>query len=90
MTPSGFYFGKNTIPEKLFKMINKKIDLSFKYNVLIGYAQAEEDAEKLKTLFKNTSDIFKNVRVLELGGALGVHAGPGAISVGAQKINDES
>ena len=39
-------------------------------------------------LLENNSDIFKNVRILEIGGALGVHTGPGALSASIQKIND--
>jgi len=88
MKPVSFYFGKNNIAEKLFKIVNKKIDLSFKYDVAIGHAQAKEDSKKIKLLFEKKSDVFKNVRVLEIGGALGVHTGPGALSVSVQKIND--
>ena len=63
-------------------------NFNFKYSVLIGHAQSERDAEKIKLLFEKKSDIFKNVRILEIGGALGVHTGPGALSVSVQKIND--
>ena len=33
-------------------MINKKIDPSFKYNVLIGHAKSKSDGEKAKLLFE--------------------------------------
>ena len=55
--------------------------------MLIGHAKAKTDGEKIKSLFKNKSDIFKEVRLIEIGGALGVHTGPGAISVALKKIN---
>ena len=87
MGPASFYMGKKNLPKKLFNIVNKKIMPSLKYNVLIGHAQAEEDGKKLKALFEKSSNI-KNVRVLEIGGALGVHTGPGALSVAIQKIND--
>tara|TARA_Y100000996_G_scaffold415368_1_gene409635 strand:- start:2019 stop:3827 length:1809 start_codon:yes stop_codon:yes gene_type:complete len=88
MKPVSFYFGKDNIAEKLFKIVNKKIDLSFKYDVAIGHAQAKEDSKKIKLLFEKKSDVFKNIRILKIGGALGVHTGPGALSVSVQKIND--
>ena len=88
MKKAGIYFGKKNIPQKLFNMINKKIDSRVKYNVLIGHANSIEDGEKAKLLFEEKSDIFKNIRLLEIGGALGVHTGPGAISVAIQKIDD--
>ena len=88
MTPSGFYFGKANFPEKLFKAVNKKIDLSKKYNVMIGHAQSNDNAEKIKLLFTKYPDTFKQIKIMELGGALGVHAGPGALSIALQKRND--
>ena len=88
MTPSGFYFGKANFPEKLFKAVNKKVDLSKKYNVMIGHAQSNDNAEKIKLLFTKYPDTFKQIKIMELGGALGVHAGPGALSIALQKRND--
>ena len=87
MGPASFYIGKKNVPKKLFNIVNKKIVPSFKYNVLIGHAQAEDDGGKLKLLFEQSLNI-KKVRVIEIGGALGVHTGPGAISVAIQKIDD--
>ena len=88
MDRAGIYFGKNNMPKKLFNMINKKIDSSSKYNVLIGHAKSKDDGGKTKLLFEEKSEVFKNIRLLEIGGALGVHTGPGAISVAIQKTDD--
>ena len=88
MDRAGIYFGKNNMPKKLFNMVNKKIDSSSKYNVLIGHAKSKDDGEKIKLLFEQKSDIFKNIKLREIGCALGVHTGPGAISVAIQKIDD--
>ncbi len=88
MGPAGAYFGKKNVPQKLFKMVNKKINSKCTYNVLIGHAQSEDDGKKTKLLFESKPDIFKKVRLLKIGGALGVHTGPGAISAAIQKIDD--
>ena len=88
LSPSGVYFGKKNMPIKLFKKIIKKIDKTFQYRVIIGHAQSLEEGTKLKSLFEKNGDLFKEVDLLEIGGALGVHAGPGALSVAYQKIND--
>ena len=50
-------------------------------------ATSKSDSVSGIALFEKSSNI-KNVRVLEIGGALGVHTGPGALSVAIQKIND--
>ena len=88
MSPSGFYFGKKNISQKLFKTIIKKINTSFQYRVIIGYAQSINDAEKLKLILNDKSDIFVDVSLIQIGGALGVHTGPEALSIALQKIND--
>ena len=87
MGPVGAYFGKKNIPQKLFNLVNKKIDPSFTYNVLIGHAQSEQDGEKTN-YFSKKSNIFKKVELLKIGGALGVHTGPGAVAAAIQKIDD--
>ena len=88
MGPVSFYIGKKNVSRKLFKIIKKRINSSNQYNVLIGYAKAKDTGEKIKSLFEQFPNIFKEVRLIETGGALGVHTGPGAISVALQKIND--
>ena len=66
----------------------KKINTSFQYRVIIGHAQSKNDAEKIKLLLNEKPDIFINVTLIEIGGALGVHTGPGALSIALQKIDD--
>ncbi len=86
--PSGVYFGKKNVPEKFFKKILKKIDKTFQYNIAIGHALCESDGKRLKSLFEKQPDLFKEVELIEIGCALGVHTGPGALSIAFQKIND--
>ena len=86
--PSGVYFGKKNMPEKFFKKILKKIDKKFQYSIAIGHALCESDGKKLKSLFEKQPDLFKEVDLIEIGCALGVHTGPGALSIAFQKIND--
>ena len=86
--PSGVYFGKKNMPEKFFKKILKKIEKKFQYSIAIGHALCESDGKKLKSLFEKQPDLFKEVDLIEIGCALGVHTGPGALSIAFQKIND--
>ena len=86
--PSGVYFGKKNMPEKFFKKILKKIDKTFQYNIAIGHALCESDGKRLKSLFEKQPDLFREVELIEIGCALGVHTGPGALSIAFQKIND--
>ncbi|MAV65293.1 MAG: hypothetical protein CMG00_08905 [Candidatus Marinimicrobia bacterium] len=88
MGPCGIYTGKNKIPIKLFKFIKKRISSQSTYNILIGHSQSIEDGKKIKSLFEQSPNIFKKIQLIETGGALGVHTGPGAITVGVQKIDD--
>ena len=68
--------------------IMKGIDKTFQYRIVIGHARCLEEGNRLKSLFEKNVELFQQVDLLEIGGALGVHAGPGALSGAYQKIDD--
>jgi len=88
LNPSSIYFGKKNVPKKIYKKIIKNIDKTFQYRIVIGHARSLEEGNQLKALFEKNTELFQQVDLLEIGGALGVHAGPGALSVAYQKIDD--
>ena len=81
-----FLFGKNHILKRFARYIaintkkNKKIDIS------IGHAVAYEDAKTLEKFLEDEIEQINESKITELGTAIGVHGGPGAIMVGVQAI----
>ena len=93
-TPKGniktknFLFGRKNILRKFSKFISKRHDKGNKITISIGHACALDKAELLKFYF--TLDLPKAIecKITELGSAIGVHGGPGAIVVGIQSQSD--
>ena len=51
-------------------------------------AKSEKEGTKLVKLFKQHPEIINSIKLHKIGGALGVHTGPGALSIAIQKVND--
>ena len=79
-----FLFGKNRILKKFAKYIAENISYSKKVNISIGHAIAYEDAKTLKKFLETEIEKINEFKITELGTAIGVHGGPGAIMVGVQ------
>ena len=74
--------------EKFTTYINKKINGNKQYRIMIAHANAKSKAEFLnENLLRSNNNIKENF-VLELGCALGAHAGPGALAVGLQEVDN--
>ena len=79
-----FLFGKNRILKKFAKYIAENISYSKKVNISIGHAIAYEDAKTLKKFLETEIEQINEFKITDLGTAIGVHGGPGAIMVGVQ------
>ena len=85
LTARGILYGHSDRVEKFAKFLSSKIQPSKQYHVMIAHANDIENGEKLLQLLLNKhSNIVKHY-LLELGGALGAHAGPGGLAVGVQE-----
>ena len=65
--------------------VQRLIDLGI--NISIGHAIAEEEALYLKKYLQSKVPNVSEFKVTELGTAIGVHGGPGAIVVGVQILS---
>ena len=79
-----FLFGKNHILKRFATYIAKNTSYNKKINISIGHAIAYEDAKTLKKFLETEIEQINELKITELGTAIGVHGGPGAIVVGVQ------
>jgi len=86
---AGTLKGKSDIVSKFSKYVLKKIDTNFSYRMLIGHADSQDNGEILQNKIIARLDNIKSNYLLELGGGLGCHAGPGALVVGLKKLDKE-
>ncbi|MAJ43374.1 MAG: hypothetical protein CMF96_01335 [Candidatus Marinimicrobia bacterium] len=85
---AGQLFGTKNLESKFARFIRKRLEVSKRYIIQIGHCNNHKGAELLKI----SIDDFKNIEKIyniEMGCALGVHAGPGSISIGIQEIPND-
>ena len=69
------------------QLLIKKHHPSSNYNITIAHSDNLDEANQLVELLKNKYPNVNNIPIYELGCALGVHTGPGALVIGIQKID---
>jgi len=85
IAPRGVFFGNKNRIEKYVKFLGSKIKEDRKYHIMIAHANDLQNGEKLLNLvLKKHRNIIKHYLV-ELGGGLGAHAGPGGLAIGIQE-----
>jgi len=82
----GVLYGKSKIVEKFGNYLIKKIKPHKQYRLMIAHANANQKGEQLLKLLL-THESIHDSHLLELGCALGAHAGPGALAVGFHELD---
>lgn len=87
VTSGGVLFGRARTAHKFAKFVAKRVQQLGDVRVLIGHANNPEGADLLRDeLERLLGDRLATCQLTTLGSALGVHAGPGALVVGVQKL----
>ena len=88
MDKAAILWGKNNIENKFSKFIQRKMIKSERYIIQIAHCNNISGAKLLKSNIKKLKNIH-HIYIVEMGCALGVHAGPGSLAVGIQEMNDD-
>ena len=81
----GVLFGKKKRVEKMVKFLGSKIKEDKKYHIMIAHANDLKNGEKLLNLLLTKHRNITKHYLVELGGGLGAHAGPGGLAIGIQE-----
>ena len=84
MGASGVVIGTNNLPEKMSKLILGKMDPNKTYNISIGHCNILGDGERLMKLIQKGHSNINSIYLMNIGCAMGVHAGPGSLAVAIQ------
>ena len=60
------------------------MDPNKSYNISIAHSNALSDGEKLSSLIQKGHNNINSIYVMDLGCALGIHAGPGSLAASIQ------
>ena len=82
---AGAVLGKKNLGKKMVKYMKNKHDVSKSYRISVGHCNCPEEGKLLIDGLKKTFNKLASIELLEVGGALGVHTGPGSLVVGIQE-----
>ena len=83
---AGSIRGDDNFPKKIYKFITKKISIDKTYNISIGHSNTLKTGQNLKEMIEKKHKNINSIYLIDMGCALGVHAGPGALAVAIQPI----
>ena len=83
----GVLWGRSRMEFKFAEFLNSKLKDDINYRIMIAHANSLEKGNKLLDLLLSNNPNIKEHYIVELGGALGAHSGPNALSIGIQEIN---
>ncbi len=86
--PIGKTLGKKNKGEKFIKLVDKHLPVDQPFRVAIAHAKVETLSQKWQENLNKNSGADK-VILTEIGPALGVHAGRGALVAAIQTLNDD-
>jgi len=83
----GVLYGKSKTVDKLSQYLVKKLDSEKKYRLMISHSNCKDKGNRLLNRLLNCDLNIENHYLIELGGALGAHAGPNSVVAGFQEID---
>ena len=81
----GVLFGKRDMVGKFARFVLRRLDPGKSWRLIVSHGDAPEHAARLRELLVAALPDVRASWLIEVGPALGVHAGPGALVVGAQE-----
>ena len=80
-----FMTGRRDLLRRFARHVARRAQRGKIYRVAIGHANCQDDADRLREHLLNKLPGIESSYITELGSALGVHAGPGALVVSLQE-----
>jgi len=84
IAPAGCVFGRRDNVRKFARTLARRARRKGPLNVAVGHAMCADDADRLATLLREALPQIVRLTMTEIGAALGVHTGPGALIVAMQ------
>jgi uncharacterized protein len=83
----GGLFGKRRVPERFAAYVARQVDRRQRWRLIVGHCDARADGEALRAALIARLDC-QDAWLVDTGPAIGAHAGPGALVVSLQPVDD--
>ena len=81
----GAIWGRERVAERFAAMVARRLDPSRRWRLMVGHCDCAEDGVRLRDALRERIPHVERDWLLEAGVAIGSHAGPGSLVVGAQE-----
>ena len=81
---AGAVWGREDLPEKFARNIARRLDPARTWRLIIGHCDCAEDAERVHATLLRLVARVDRAWIMEVGVAIGAHAGPGSLVLGIQ------
>ena len=88
VAPGGFIFGGNKAIPRFIRHVTQRIDPAARYRLGVAHANNEPAATEIRARLLELNPNIGDSYLTEMGVALGVHTGPGAVAVALQALAD--
>lgn len=83
----GVIVGRFRLRDRFAKWVVRRLDRQASYRVLVAHGDCEADGRALVAELARLRPDLKDMELMQMGTALGVHGGPGMLVVGVQRID---
>lgn len=83
----GGLFGKRRLPERFAAYVARRVDRNKRWRLIVGHCDARADGEALRAALMTRLQC-QDAWLVDTGPAIGAHAGPGALVVSLQPVDD--
>lgn len=82
---AGAVWGREEFPEKFARAIARRLHPSRRWRLIVGHCDCAEDAERAHAELLRSVREIDRAWVMDVGVAIGAHAGPGSLVIGVQE-----
>ncbi len=82
--PGGVILGRSDLTERFARFVARRLDPARRWRILVGHCNALDDGAQLHARLRELVPGCVGSWLVDVGPALGSHAGPGALVVGVQ------
>lgn len=83
----GGLFGKRRLPERFAAYVARRVDRNKRWRLIVGHCDARADGEALRAALMTRLQC-QDAWLVDTGPAIGAHAGPGALVISLQPVDD--
>lgn len=80
----GCLWGRQQLPERFARKVMGRLNPAGRYRVIVGHCDCPAEARRVEAALQTSGRTIDRSWIVEIGVAIGAHAGPGSLVIGVQ------